>query len=278
VEYSPLEGMRKKLERAYEQVRSLNDDFNRFVRDQEGPIGDYEPKWSDTFVVRAAHEPIPLSWAVLIGEILHDFRSLLDHLAWQLASFKGKPPDYTAFPVFLEQDDFTSRSGRSGIKIMDGIGTRGRAFITRHQPYKRRHKLWLDTSDDATAESHPLWLLHELNRVEKHRLLQVSALSIEIGTIRIIEESTGQTLKSLVIFQGQGMDPDTELGSWTLPGQPKVKVEGHATPGITFMQTDPEAAQGRNVGRTFYEIGRYVAEVFNEAEQRFPLLKRPIPP
>lgn len=281
MEYSPLDGLKAKLERAYEQVRSLNAEFNRFVVEQEGPLGDYEPKWSDTFVVRAAHDPIPLAWAVQIGEILHDLRSLLDHLAWQLACFKGKPPDYTAFPIFLERAAFLGLApgrGRSGVKTIDGIGSQGRAFITRHQPYKRRHKLRPGASKNVTADSHPLWLLHELNRVEKHRLLQVSALSIEMGEIRVVDESTGHMLKRRIIFMGQGMDPGTELGSWTLPGQPKVKVEGNATPGITFMQSEPKAAQGREVGRTITSIGEYVVEVVNEAERRFPGLKRLISP
>jgi hypothetical protein len=172
VEYSPLEGMHCKLGRAYEQLRDLNLEFKRFVAKQEGPLGAYEPKWSDSFVVRATHEPIPLSWAVRLGEALHDLRSVLDHLAWQLACFKGKPPDYTAFPIFLDEARFLGRvrgQGRSGIKTIDGIGVKGRAFITRHQPYKRRHKLRPGASQNVTAESHPLWLLHELNRVEKHR-------------------------------------------------------------------------------------------------------------
>jgi hypothetical protein len=167
VEYSPLDGFNHKVRRAYKQISALNNQFNRFTAKQEGPLGDYEPEGSDNFVVRAAHEPIPLSWAVLIGEILHDFRSVLDHLAWQLASFKGEPPKYTEFPIFLKRDEFLGR----GVKKIRGIGARGRAFITRHQPYKRRHRLLPGVSPQATADSHPLWLLHELNRVEKHRLL-----------------------------------------------------------------------------------------------------------
>jgi hypothetical protein len=83
---------------------------------------------------------------------------------------------------------------------------------------------------------------------------------------------------SLIIVKGQGLDPDAILGSWTLPGQPKVKVEGYATPAIAFVQPEPEAAQGRQVWTTFNRIGEYMAELITEAEERFPGLKRPVSP
>ena len=54
-------------------------------------------------------------WGVLIGEILHNLRSALDHLIWQLVILEtGAPPTTTktAFPIFETAAGYKSREAR----------------------------------------------------------------------------------------------------------------------------------------------------------------------
>jgi hypothetical protein len=114
-----------------------------------------------------SEEQIPPDITAILGDVLHDWRSALDHLAWQLAIKAGNdpPPARTEFPIFLAADEFsaTSLQGRpkstSGLFKMRGLGSGDQAAIEGLQPYNAREPLF-----------HPLWLLQEFSILDKHRV------------------------------------------------------------------------------------------------------------
>jgi hypothetical protein len=120
--------------------------------------------------------------SLLIGETLHNMRSALDNLAFSLAvRFKGEPlpkkiADRSEFPIFGDEngdgfDNFhrCTKKGEpapgSGLAKIEGWDPRTHAIIEGLQPYKR--------GDDYRSD--PLWALHELDRINKHRLLHTCA-------------------------------------------------------------------------------------------------------
>src|SRR5262245_45321584 len=52
---------------------------------------------------------------VLIGDVVHNLRSALDHLAWQLAILAGNnpPPALTSFPIFFNESDCDARTPKT---------------------------------------------------------------------------------------------------------------------------------------------------------------------
>lgn len=112
-------------------------------------------------------------YGVIVGDVVHQLRSVLDHAVWQLA----KPPidGRTAFPICLHERDapgsFFGGTDRATGKRFNPIGTDrlrnvGRAaidYIESVQPYRR-----LGVGD-------PLWALNELWNSDKHRTLIVVA-------------------------------------------------------------------------------------------------------
>ena len=66
----------------------------------------------DVFVGRV--EPLPIQWGLLLGDIAHNFRSCLDHIAWALVERGGKPPttlkprqrNAIYFPICGDRADF----------------------------------------------------------------------------------------------------------------------------------------------------------------------------
>jgi hypothetical protein len=96
----------------------------------------------------------------LIGECLHDLRSALDHLAWQLVlKAKGTPTDNTHFPV-KDTDPGRDTKGRPRTPgVPGGVSVPARALIREAQPYQ-----W-----GPRYIEHPLWLLHQLWNIDKHR-------------------------------------------------------------------------------------------------------------
>jgi hypothetical protein len=106
-------------------------------------------------------------WGPIIGDAVHNLRSALDHLAWQLAvpSARATTPRRIEFPIFLD-DPATDREIRGALtKKLNCLRPESQAIIDGAQPYK--------TGD----RHHPLWLLQTLWNTDKHRTLHTSGFA-----------------------------------------------------------------------------------------------------
>src|SRR5262249_7530522 len=109
----------------------------------------------------------PLLWGIRIGEIVHNLRSALDHIVWELVILnKGAQPSTkkNQFAIFLTQDGFNDR----GIKtFLHDVSTDAIAIIEDEQPHR--------TGEGIDS---PLWHLKELSDVDKHRTLHVTGTMV----------------------------------------------------------------------------------------------------
>ncbi len=172
---SRLDGIRVKVKRAWNQINGIKAEITTFI------MGDvYEPKiefntdthWL-TISVHVKKNP-PLMWGVQIGEIIHNLRSALDHIVWELFILDNlrHPPVGTKlqFPIFETQAGFDGR-GRS--QFLRGIGGNAVRLIRSQQPFPE--------SEGGTGEGRksPLWHLKELSNTDKHRTLHLTGTLIE---------------------------------------------------------------------------------------------------
>lgn len=154
--------------------------------------------WLDACLETLREEPDPdepgyfLAWidaaeidshtlSLLIGECLQAFRSTLDHLAFELASVCPVPmtdeiEKRSAFPVLGGVSKFGKRvnpasqwASSLGNELRGITNPLIQAEIERLQPYHR---------GDAYSED-TLWVLTELNNVDKHRVLHVARRAME---------------------------------------------------------------------------------------------------
>src|SRR5262245_23363930 len=99
----------------------------------------------------------------MIGDTVHNLRSALDHLAWQLVEANGgAPTDKTAFPMSNSADAFESARGRQ----MKGIASDAQELIRSVQAYHSYHNRHLAA-------------LAALDNVDKHRLLIVAVCRLD---------------------------------------------------------------------------------------------------
>ena len=138
---------------------------------------------------RPPSDPISL----LIGDTLHNLRSALDNLAYSLASAYTQPlsqkiADASEFPIFGDEDRqgntgvggslFNQRDRRgnpargSGLSKIEGWDPGAQTVVEGLQPYKQGKDFRTD----------PLWILHELDRLDKHRLLHTT-VAAAAGTL-----------------------------------------------------------------------------------------------
>src|SRR6185437_13593602 len=140
-----IEGVAEKLIRAQEHLISLDEASTTFFDKKPYVLNGKHNRDGTQYVVTIRFtESIPTRISVLVGDVLYQLRSSLDHIAWALAEAgSGGSPD-TEFPIILGRDDFfaTEEDGQpkrgSGLAKIAGItDTRARTFIEAVQPFYR---------------------------------------------------------------------------------------------------------------------------------------------
>jgi hypothetical protein len=118
--------------------------------------------------------PIPPELPALFGDALHNMRSALDHLAWQLVLRNGGvPTETTSFPVRLSR-----RTGGDQLPtISGGVAPVVRVLLDEVQPYT-----WTDDDPDVDVRIHPLAVLSLLNNIDKHRELLLGVAVVTSGS------------------------------------------------------------------------------------------------
>ena len=166
-----LDGAKRKLARAAEHIQEFNAAVQRWYDSKplhsNGQFG--TDKTSYIYTVEA--DAIPLDIGILAGDALHNLRSVLDHIAWQLALLTTSTPyKRTAFPIFLSDND----TSRRGIKsVLRDVPTEARNVIEALQPFSY--------ADKIKPDSHGLWLLHQLSNADKHQIVTIGGAALEIA-------------------------------------------------------------------------------------------------
>jgi hypothetical protein len=166
-----LDGAREKLRRGRHHAAMFGPEFRRLYGPDAGAPFTIKTEFNakkgcfhvriDTLEERQGDLPL------ILGDALHNFRSALDHVAWQLARRQQgrQPRSLVSFPICEGHERFNSRSVWTHLWE---IGPSERATIENLQPYRQ-----VFTGDLV----HPLTLLSACNNKDKHRLLHVIVLS-----------------------------------------------------------------------------------------------------
>lgn len=167
--HTALDDIAIKLDRAEEHLHTLDAEISRFATEQPYAFHVVTYKGSDK--VRDflwLREP-PRRWSALVGDCVHNLRCALDHIVWTLSGGDGTAPNHAEFPIFQDERKYFERTNQgkpkrgSGLSKIEGVNPlAARARIDALQPFTTPH-----------AARHPLWVLHELDRFDKHRALHV---------------------------------------------------------------------------------------------------------
>lgn len=167
---APLGGAVLKLWRAQCHLWELSKEIDDFFETKPYRLALYtdEAGLEYVLVVRTTEEP-PVSLPLIAGDCMQNMRVTLDQLAWALASIgENEPPRNTAFPIYLDPDDFheKTKKGRpaagSGLAKIREMPAKAQEMIEELQPYH---------AEDP--ELHPLWTLNEYSRIDRHRTLSI---------------------------------------------------------------------------------------------------------
>jgi hypothetical protein len=162
----PFAGIAVKLQRADENIINLENEILRFFQECKYPIIP-EPnneRWQDALDYHRGLA-IPKRFSVLSGEIVHHWRSCLDHIVWIFseASYRQANETVIQFPIFIEPPD--AKALQRFERQIGGIPnpSKIRDLIVGLQPYKL----------GINAIDHPLGIIHNMDRFDKHRELVI---------------------------------------------------------------------------------------------------------
>jgi hypothetical protein len=157
----PLDGCWEKVKRADHNIDRLNQLTTRFVHLHGHDFREEFNADRTEYTYRIFGPPSPpLEFAVRAGEIINHLRSSLDHLVWQLVLQQHQTPDFRVqYPICLNRKNYRSALSNG---ILKGVSGSARTIIEQTQPYHA-----------PVPHDDPLAILHDLNNIDKHKLLLV---------------------------------------------------------------------------------------------------------
>lgn len=247
-----LEAIFDRLGRAEEHLETIKRELLSYYDDGRCVItGEYKPdEGRRKGTIENAQVAIPeidTHLNTLIGEFLHNLRSGLDHLAWQLVlNTKKTPTSDTKFPILGTAPTPNKKGERKPPTIYGGVSDAAQTLIGASQPYQ-----W----GDRYAE-HSLFLLHRLWNIDKHRHVIArgchTAITLPMGlpqfkfSCRLT--STNEHGAQLIL----------------VPDDPEVDVNAKTTVQVAIYE--PEHSIERPLLRTLEEMLKAVDGVIDAAQ------------
>jgi hypothetical protein len=196
-----------KLNRAGQLLRNLDTIIVQWLATDAYCVIDEPDLCGDSVIRLKPLEPPPRRVAVLVGDYLYNLRSALDHLVYTLAVANlGEPlPEKIArgseFPIFNDAISYAKGQSRK----IGGIAPEAQKTIEEFQPYHARR-----------LRSHPLWLLHELSNIDKHRAPHL-AIAAHLAT----QPPLPFTEYTAAFKSGRLLEHETEVVRYHMSGRQK---------------------------------------------------------
>jgi len=258
-----------KLRRAKEKLDVFDKEVLAFLKDHPNRLLTHlQPKGQGRYEVLALVKfdvPPPERLQLLAGEVLHQARSALDHLvfAMSLVNSSWKDVDVedarTEFPIFMDASAFHKVHAKgknkgkpvvgSGIYKVRLVEPAAQAIIKGLQPYQAGNPL------------HLLWILSQLENIDKHRRL--SLVGGPIGRVQLLPGNFRQ-ISGKVLITRPLKDPAPVM-RWEIEAlagfEGKVTVMQEVPPHVAFDESIP--LPEKYAGEILQDILSYIElEVF----------------
>ncbi len=166
-----IEPSRIKLRWAQAHFETLDHKVRSFLNTKPyGILSKRDPESGAVMFWAEALDTPPVEWSLIVGDCAHALRTALDYLVWQLVLRNdGTPNTGNEFPIFPDPDWYA----RHAAKDLAGMAEEPATLVEELQPFRRRY--------DWTPD---LMLIHDLDRYDKHRFLQITSNVLERFTVR----------------------------------------------------------------------------------------------
>jgi hypothetical protein len=254
----PLESIRLKLDRAQVHRDAIRVMLRPFDDGEIQILREKDEHRDDWYTLRIILPESDRTLPVIIGDCLHNIRSPLDHLVYQLVKLNGHTPARSnQFPICESPDGFKRHLMRDSLC---GVHIKDKRLIETLQPY---------SLDPRNPRAHPLWILNELMNTDKHRTLNTITMTATNITAFFgghrsdnISEHGGIESRG-TLYRNRGVLMQGILSA--VGGQPQVRGQG-----AMFIAFQEPVALDMAVEATLQQMHQFVRDTLIPAfEPRF---------
>ena len=236
----PLDGACEKLRSAKRQANEIDDLLSGF-RDKSAYTIIPEEHPNEPFHVFRVKvlEPPPPRLSAAIGEFVHNIRSALNRIVWELTALSDANVDErdVEFPIFGSPPTPGNNAIWKRLRGIPDAFPDARAIIRGLQPYQR--------SDGANHDL--LWLVHRLNGLDKY------SIDHSIGFIVLYHLQSGRDGPGATLnISFRRLEDDLPIMIPVLPG-----IENHLKVDFAFGIQIPDSV--REGPGTFFDHGNFQA-------------------
>jgi hypothetical protein len=238
--------IRTKVERAKKHLTDLKLARDRFVDSKPYRITrEYDPQTRyNTYRVFDVQIP-DVEIALIAGDVIHNLRSALDHLAYQLVLVNGAvPTKQTAFPVF--DDAAKHKAGLAG--KVKGMAQSAIDAINATESYQG-------------GKGAGLWVIHYLDIADKHHALLTTLINVTGSSFTIPGYwERGYRGVGGVSFPNFG----TRLKDGDVIATREAEMDKDLNLTLDIAFTEPEVIEGRAVIETLQRLTDLVANLITD--------------
>lgn len=209
-------------------------------------------------------ESPPTEIALAAGDAIHNLRSALDHIVYELSSKRESNPRDTAFPILAKEEDWDKRNQDGALATNSGLNrvrllpAEAQALVRDLQPWPRPQPFMPDLFGPDRKR---LRELHAFDIADKHKNLNLAVLEVDLVAIGTDENSP---VRFESVFVGT-LQPDTRTLLCRLHYPAKVHVEPLPSLDVVFSEglTPNEPVRGklevlhRNVGMVLNALSTF---------------------
>lgn len=269
----PLDGCRAKLDWAEKHMNALSEVIETFVQsDMQTFRTEFDELDQSHVMVFEETEKIPVDWGLALGDVVHNTRSALDHLVYQLVLLAEATPHKShQFPIVDHPNDWEGKvvkplqQKRRG--QLDFIDPTQVAIIQSLQPY-------------VPASGVPrLAMLRRFSNTDKHRLIHAARASVTaspditavlsfpstITDLRFPKPGTsvedGAELARFRSHTDLAIPPAAADGTIPTPANAEMNVEAQFNMTTVFGEPGAEDTRGREFRNAISDV-RVIVERF----------------
>jgi hypothetical protein len=251
-----------------EHLEELDAEISEYLGREPKPYrmsGEFKRDRRQYVVVGEILQPInDVRWGVMLGDAVHNLRSALDHLIWQLVLLNTgkKGSRENKFPIESDGRRYWSitKDGNPSVRdrALKNVADEHRLLIDELQPYR-------------TNQGHPVTVLDTLrdfSNFDKHRLLNPVLFAIDaVGkdALRMLtNDDAGDQVGIEINFFSPHGEAEVLVMDYSCPGEnPHVSMDGEPAIGIGFGEARIRFSQ-------LPRLGEWVGEILDRFSPDFP--------
>lgn len=241
-----LSGSHRKIERADRHIQELNASLIAFFKTDFYRL-QINPNAAGQDVLTFDSKPLPCDIPLVIGDAIHNLRAALDLMACEIVvKAGGTCTRYTNFPVRDTRQELVGTLNGGEIKVA------GQDICD----------LILDVIKPYKGGNDPLWSLHQLDIIDKHRLLIPVVSVTQLSGISAHDDNNNR-FEDLTFLVGEG----GRLNAIATSAKLHITNYGQPAFGVFFRQGEP--FENQPVVPTLHQLAQIVTGVVQAIEKAY---------